>query len=194
MFGGLPSERFGFEPVAGSTVAPQHGASVPRSELGVTGRSAVVQDDRPHGYELYWSLPQNAGTVGQFGTFELGAGGLGLTLMTKTGPALAALGLGFVLTSCASGPSATVSGPSAKDVAACGPIVKVKLPHEKQGMDLAIAIPTKQAENLIKSGNPTLAETGRIFTQPQTVRPRSANIYVTAFISAQAECQKLGVR
>lgn len=114
--------------------------------------------------------------------------------MNKAGAAFAALGLGFVLTSCASGPSATVSVPSAKDIAACGPIVKVKLPPVKQGMGLAIAIPRKQAENLIKSGNPMLAETGRIFTQPQNVRPRSGNVYVNAFISAQAECRKLGVR
>lgn len=36
------------------------------------------------------------------------------------------------------------------------------------GMGLAKAfLPTKQAENLIKSGNPTLAETGHIFTQPE---------------------------
>jgi hypothetical protein len=127
-------------------------------------------------------------------TFELEASGLGLTLMTKAGAILAALGLGFVLTSCANGLSATARGPTLEDIAACGPIVKVKPPPVKQGMGLAIAIPTKQAENLINSGNPTLAETGRIFTQPQTVRPRAGRVYVNAFIRAQAECRKLGVK
>jgi hypothetical protein len=114
--------------------------------------------------------------------------------MTKAGAILAALGLGFVLTSCANGPSAKAGRPSPKDIAACGPIVKVKLPPVKQGIGLAVAIPTKQAENLINSGNPTFAETGRIFTQPQTVWPRAGNVYVNAFISAQAQCRKLGVK
>ena len=113
-----------------------------------------------------------------------------VTLMTKARAVLTALGLGFVLASCTSGPSATVSGPSDKEIAACAPIVKIKLPPVKPGMGFAIALPTTQAEKLIKSGNPTLAKTGRIFTQGD----EDGKVYVNAFLSAQAECRKIGVR
>ena len=68
--------------------------------------------------------------------------------------------------------------PGAVQIVACAPIVKVKLPPVKQGMGLAIALPTKQAENLIKSGDPTLAETGRIFAQPEN---GDGNVYLNAF-------------
>jgi hypothetical protein len=115
--------------------------------------------------------------------------------MTKAGAVLATLGLGFVLAGCTSGSRATASGPSAKEIAACAPIVNVKLPPVRPGMGLAIALPTKQVESLIKSGNPTLARNGRIFTEPQSARPpRSGNVYVNALVNAQAECRQIGVR
>lgn len=144
-------------------------------------------------------MPKMPGSPGQghFGTFELVIWDLGSTRVTKVGAVLATLCLGFVVANCTSGPSARVSGPSAKDIAACAPMVKVKLPPVKLGMGLAIALPTKQAENLIDSGNPRLAETGHIFTQPENrvTSPESGdrNVYVDAFLSAQAECRKLGV-
>lgn len=80
------------------------------------------------------------------------------------------------------------SGPSAKETAACAPIVKVALPPERVGTGVAIAIPTKLAEKLMQSGDPTLAQKGRVLTSPG----KDSTVYVNAFVSAQAECRKIG--
>ena len=87
----------------------------------------------------------------------------------------------------ASGPTSS-GGPSAAETAACTSIVKVKLPAVKPGTGFAIALPTTEGENLIKSGNPTLVKTGRIFLQPG----QHGSVYINAFLSAQDECRKIG--
>jgi hypothetical protein len=130
-------------------------------------------------------IRRDGGTSRQF---QAGAWGLESISMSKALMALAALGLGLMLAGCTTGPSATLSGPSGKELAACVPIVKVKVPPVKPGMGFAIALPTTEAENLIKSGNLRLAETGRIFHRPG----EDGSVYVKAFLSAQTECRKIG--
>jgi hypothetical protein len=96
----------------------------------------------------------------------------------------AVLGLGLVLASCASGPSAT-------ETAACAPILKVTLPPgaggATEGMGEAIALPTKLVDNLIRSGDPTLTRYGRTMTNPGI-----GVGFVKAFIGARTECRKIG--
>jgi hypothetical protein len=100
----------------------------------------------------------------------------------------AALGLALMSASCTRGQTATASGPSAKEIAACAPIMNFKLPPVRQGAGLGIALPAKQVEKLIESGNPTLAQNGRVFTNGGD----NGKVYVNAFLRAQAECRKIG--
>jgi hypothetical protein len=78
--------------------------------------------------------------------------------MMKVAVALAAsLWLGLVMTSCSNGLSATAT-------AACSAILKITLPPaiggSREGTNVGIAIPANLVENLIHSGDPTLARYG----------------------------------
>jgi hypothetical protein len=95
----------------------------------------------------------------------------------------ASLGLGLIMTSCSSGPSAT-------ETAACNAILKITLPpgigEPTEGSSIGIAVPANLVENLIRSGDPTLARDGR------AIASISGNRFVKAFDGAQSECRKVG--
>jgi hypothetical protein len=97
---------------------------------------------------------------------------------------VAALGLGLVMTSCSSGPSAT-------ETAACGAILKITLPSgiggSRESTNEAIAIPTKLVDDLIHSGDPTLTRYGRAMAHPG-----SSSSFVKDFNNAQAQCRMVG--
>jgi hypothetical protein len=102
----------------------------------------------------------------------------------KVAVALAAsLGLGLVMTSCSSGPSAT-------ETAACNAILKITLPpgigEPMKGSEMGIALPATLTENLIHSGDPTLIRYGR------AIASASGKSFVKAFDGAQTECRKVG--
>jgi hypothetical protein len=95
----------------------------------------------------------------------------------------ASLGLGLVMTSCSSGPSAT-------ETAACNAILRITLPpgigEPTEGSEIGIALPANLTENLIHSGDPTLARYGR------AIASSSGKGFVKAFDGAQTECRMAG--
>jgi len=95
----------------------------------------------------------------------------------------ASLGLGLVMASCSSEPSAT-------ETAACHAILKITLApgigESMEGTEIGIALPANLVENLIHSGDPTLTRYGR------TIASASGKGFVKAFDGAQAECRMAG--
>ena len=95
----------------------------------------------------------------------------------------ASLGIGLVMTGCSSGPSAT-------ETAACNAILRITLPagigEPTEGGEIGIAFPANLTENLIHSGDPTLARYGR------AVASSSGEGLVKAFEGAQTECRMAG--
>jgi hypothetical protein len=104
--------------------------------------------------------------------------------MMKVAVALAAsLWLGLVMTSCSNGLSATAT-------AACSAILKITLPPaiggSREGTNAGIAIPANLVENLIHSGDPTLARYGHAIVSA------NGKGFVKAYDGAQAECRMAG--
>ncbi len=102
----------------------------------------------------------------------------------KVAVALAAsLGLGLVMTSCPSAPSAT-------ETAVCSAILKITLPpgigESAATGEEGIALPVNLIENLIHSGDPTLSRYGR------AIASANGKGFVKAFDGAQSECRMAG--
>ena len=95
----------------------------------------------------------------------------------------ASLGLGLVMTGCSSGPSAI-------ETAACKAVLRITLPpgigEPMVGGEIGIALPANLTENLIHSGDPTLARYGR------AIASSGGKGFVKAFDGAQTECRTAG--
>ena len=107
----------------------------------------------------------------------------------------AALALRLAVAGCTSGPSATVTAvhePTARVTAACESLLQSRLPpgtgQPRSGVGVAVALSPQLKEELIRSGNPRLAQDPRTMTNllhPVGIDP--------ALIAARTECRKFGV-